>query len=116
MDKEFIYNRISELQGNMSDRAVSKAMGMNENYIQNMKRQKTMPSLDTLASLCRVFRISLSAFFGPEKDDYSREEVDFYNNLRSKVNPDDYKVLSKAANKADEEDFHLLAEFLKRHL
>lgn len=114
--KDFIYNRITELQGNLSDREVSKRIGKNLNYLQNMKRQRTMPSIDTLVALCRVFRISLSEFFATAKTNISDDEVNFYNNLKAKINPNDYELLSKVADVADEEDLYLLTLLFKKHI
>ena len=115
MDKEFIYSRIANFQGSMPDSVLSERAGFNEHYISNMKNQSKLPSFDALEALCKVFRISMSTFFETLKDDISEEEKSFYSRLRTTIDPRDYALLCEAAEKAQTDDFHMLAQFIERH-
>jgi len=65
-DRKFISERISRLRlakGNISSRAVSEAIGKNQNYINQIENLKTKPSLDGLFAICKFFEISIKEFF-----------------------------------------------------
>ena len=60
-----ILDRITQLrmQKNISEKKLSRDIGKTATYLSSMNKNKSMPSLRTLISICDYFGVSLNDFF-----------------------------------------------------
>lgn len=60
-----ILDRITQLriQKNITEKKISRDIGKTSTYLSSMNKNKSMPSLRTLISICEYLGISLSDFF-----------------------------------------------------
>ncbi len=60
-----ILNRITQLrmQKNITEKKISRDIGKTSTYLSSMNKNKSMPSLRTLISICDYLGVSLSEFF-----------------------------------------------------
>ena len=68
IDEKFIKERIIALrnQKNVSARDVSLSIGQNENYINRIENNVSLPSIRGLILICEYFNITLKEFFDVE--------------------------------------------------
>ena len=72
VDDKFIRARVLNLIAarNLSDRATSLSLGLNENYINKYRKgDPVYPSVDVLLNICEFFKITPAEFFEPALDD-----------------------------------------------
>ncbi len=64
-DESYISKRIHELRRikNVSARDMSLTLGQNENYINQIENQKTLPSMQVFFYICDYFEITPCEFF-----------------------------------------------------
>lgn len=67
-DESYISKRIYQLRSftNVSARDMSLSLGQNENYINQIENQKTLPSMQVFFYICDYFKISPLEFFSDE--------------------------------------------------
>lgn len=60
-----ILDRITQLrmQKNITEKKISRDIGKTSTYLSSMNKNKSMPSLRTLISICEYLDVSLSEFF-----------------------------------------------------
>lgn len=114
--REFIYKRIAELQGERSDRELSLAIGKSESYLQGLKINRALPSLDALVDICRYLNVTLAEFFHERGIEITKDEEEFYRRLKKITNKSDYEILKRAILKADSQDIHNLARYLNKYI
>lgn len=75
IDESFIRERIAYLrnQKNVSARDMSLSIGQNENYINRIENDVSLPSLRGLILICEYFGITLQEFF--DVDNKSPNEI-----------------------------------------
>ncbi len=76
MDKDEIINRISRLRtrANLSARALSMAIGMNEGYINRLETKRDFsPSIDVLLNIIEVCNSCTEEFFYYNLDNYNED-------------------------------------------
>lgn len=94
-----ILDRITQLrmQKNITEKKISRDIGKTSTYLSSMNKNKSMPSLRTLISICDYLDVSLSEFF------------DFTNNpYPIKINEIRNELLKFSENELD-----TLLDFLK---
>lgn len=79
MDANDIRKRITQLrlQKNISERKLSKYLGWNDNYIQDITSGKSLPSMVRFLQLCDYFGVTPKEFFDDEVENpaYLRELI-----------------------------------------
>ncbi|MCI8619060.1 MAG: helix-turn-helix transcriptional regulator [Oscillospiraceae bacterium] len=65
MVEDQILDRITQLrlQKNVTEKKISRDIGKTSTYLSSMNKNKSMPSLRTLISICEYLNVSLSDFF-----------------------------------------------------
>lgn len=111
--REFIYIRIAGLQGDLSDRRISKGIGKNRNYLQNMRLNNSLPSLETLCDICDYFHITLEEFFAGQAE---KTENPLYRRLDEIVSPENLDIFCRAADSMSKERMDALAGFLRDYM
>lgn len=111
--RDFIIKRISELQGDISDREFSRQIGKSPGYLQGLKNHHTLASIDTIGDICNRFDLTIEEFFMSRDTDVSFAEESFYRKLKTKIKPEDYEMLNDVISYID--DFHGIAEFFKKY-
>lgn len=98
IDEKFIKERIIALrtQKNVSARDVSLSIGQNENYINRIENDVSLPSMRGLILICEYFNITLKEFF----------DVD-------NKSPDDIKKLNEEIQGLDGEYIKSLINFVQ---
>ena len=89
MDKNEIIDRISRLRtrANLSARALSMEIGMNEGYINRLESKRDFsPSMDVLLNIIEVCNSTTEEFFYYNLDNYSKDMKII--NLLKKTNQD----------------------------
>ena len=89
MDKNEIIDRISRLRtrANLSARALSMEIGMNEGYINQLESKRDFsPSMDVLLNIIEVCNSTTEEFFYYNLDNYSKDMKII--NLLKKTNQD----------------------------
>lgn len=69
---EQILNRITQLriQKDISEKQMSRDIGKTPSYLSSMTKNKSIPSMLSLITICEYFQISLSEFFDFEDNQY----------------------------------------------
>jgi len=69
----FVLNRIEELckKHNYSHYKLAKKSGVHQSSLSTLLNRKSIPSINTLAKICKGFDITLAQFFSLEEDKYS---------------------------------------------
>lgn len=76
MDKLEIINRISQLRvrANLSARALSQRIGLNDGYISRMESKKDfLPSMEVLLSIIEACNSSVEEFFYRDMQEYKND-------------------------------------------
>ena len=76
MDKLEIINRISQLRvrANLSARALSQRIGLNDGYISRMESKKDfLPSMEVLLSIIEACNSSVAEFFYRDMQEYKND-------------------------------------------
>lgn len=96
MEIEAINKRISQLckiRG-MSYYRLAKDSNLSESVLSSIRREKNLPSLDTLEKICNAFNITMSEFFNSELFETHKITNELYISLWNDLRPSDQeKVL-----------------------
>lgn len=96
MEIEVINKRISQLckiRG-MSYYRLAKDSKLSESVLSSIRREKNLPSLDTLEKICNAFNITMSEFFNSELFETHKKAKELYLSLWQELSTNDQeKVL-----------------------
>ena len=96
MEIEVINKRISQLckMRGMSYYRLAKDSKLSESVLSSIRREKNLPSLDTLEKICNAFNITMSEFFNCEIFETHKITNELYVSLWNELPPSDQeKVL-----------------------
>lgn len=91
MEIEAINKRISQLckLRGMSYYRLAKDSNLSESVLSSIRREKNLPSLDTLEKICNAFNITMSEFFNCELLETQKITNELYISLWNELLPSD---------------------------
>lgn len=91
MEIEAINKRISQLckMRGMSYYRLAKDSNLSESVLSSIRREKNLPSLDTLEKICNAFNITMSEFFNCELFETHKTSNELYVSLWNELSRSD---------------------------